>query len=129
MLNIDTPVGKLDFGVGHMDDLYAMSKLRNENLESKKSADDVRMADKMTKLWVAFLTGESTSQPDSAWIRVDPDEADWIGPNYAVLDLDQVRMMREDTFQSKVDLVSSLLSVSCTVQKRDIFRTSENFLN
>ena len=103
-----------------MDDLYAMSKLRNENLESKKSADDVRMADKMTKLWVAFLTGESTSQPDSAWIRVDPDEADWIGPNYAVLDLDQVRMMREDTFQSKVDLVSSLLSVSCTVQKRDV---------
>ena len=101
---MDPPVGKLDFGVSHGDDLLVMFGNRD-----KMTAADAKMMQKMTKMWKDFASQQSySSSPDPDWKPVDPQGS----PQYAILDLDPVRMEREEGFEARAGLVSSLLSVS-----------------
>ena len=97
---MDPQVGKLDFGVSHGDDLLLMLGHRKE---PSKADDD--MMQKMTKMWKAFAA--SRTAPDPNWKPVDPESS----PLYAILDLESLRMEREENFEARASLVSSLLSV------------------
>ena len=101
VLTMDPQVGKLDFGVSHGDDLLLMLGHRKE---SSKADDD--MMQKMTKMWKTFAA--SRTAPDPNWKPVDPESSSQL---YAILDLESLRMEREENFEARASLVSSLLSV------------------